>query len=139
MASETCRTPDKAECHDCGRPYGDEHGFPDLVVSHDAWAKISPTGDEGGLLCPSCMTKRAHDAGVTATARFTSGPFRSLTEREAEALNTILSCFMPLPDPPFDYETVPARVPADSYNIVWNILRRYRGESEIPIDEEGGS
>jgi hypothetical protein len=63
-------------CYDCGRPYGDEHGFPDLVVPHPVWTIISPTGDEGGLLCPSCMCKRAHEAGLQfIPARFTSGPF----------------------------------------------------------------
>ena len=65
---ESIATPDAEEpgvyCDDCGREYGDEHGFPDLVVPHDAWATISPTGDEGGLLCPSCLCKRAHDAGL---------------------------------------------------------------------------
>jgi hypothetical protein len=62
-------------CMDCGRKYGDEFGFPDLVVPCDIWAKISPTGHEGGLLCPSCMCRRAHDAGVKSLARFRSGPF----------------------------------------------------------------
>ncbi len=32
---------DGAACYDCGRPYGDEHGFPDLVIPHAAWAQIS--------------------------------------------------------------------------------------------------
>lgn len=63
-------------CYDCGRPYGDEYGFPDLVVPHEVWNNdISPTGDEGGLLCPSCMCKRAYDAGVQCVAVFRSGPF----------------------------------------------------------------
>lgn len=64
-------------CFDCGRQYGDEHGFPDLVVAHEVWnTAISPTGYEGGLLCPSCMCKRAYEAGLTGVpARFTSGPF----------------------------------------------------------------
>lgn len=63
-------------CHDCGRPYGDAHGFPDLVVPHAVWVRISPTGDEGGLLCPSCMCARATEAGLERVpARFTSGPF----------------------------------------------------------------
>lgn len=63
-------------CYDCGRRYGDEYGFPDLVVPNDVWAKISPRGDEGGLLCPSCMCRRASALGITAVpARFTSGPF----------------------------------------------------------------
>lgn len=81
-------------CYDCGRPYGDEHGFPDLVVPHDIWnAQLSPEGNEGGLLCPSCMCKRAHDAEVSCEAFFTSGPFATesrahlaarLAELEAE-------------------------------------------------------
>ena len=66
----------QACCMDCGRKYGDEFGFPDLVVPHDIWAKISPTGDSGGLLCPSCMCRRAHDAGLeNVRAVFRSGPF----------------------------------------------------------------
>lgn len=64
-------------CYDCGRPYGDEHGFPDLVVPHEVWNEhLSPVGHEGGLLCPSCMCARAHTAGLSGVpARFTSGPF----------------------------------------------------------------
>lgn len=63
-------------CFDCGREYGDEHGFPDLIVPDDVWLRISPKGDFGGLLCPSCICKRAHDAGLTKVeARFMSGPF----------------------------------------------------------------
>jgi len=62
-------------CHDCDRPYGDEHGFPDLVLPDDVWEKISPTGDEGGLLCPSCICKRLHDLGLRdVKASFRSGP-----------------------------------------------------------------
>ena len=62
-------------CADCGLRYGDEHGFPDLVVPDDVWKIISPGGHEGGLLCPSCLCRRAHDAGVTCKAQFNSGPF----------------------------------------------------------------
>lgn len=63
-----------AACNDCGRPYGDEHGFPDLVIPHDIWKRISPSGDEGGLLCPSCICGRLHAAGIETTGKFTSGP-----------------------------------------------------------------
>lgn len=70
----------KTGCHDCDRPYGNEHGFPDLVIPHHHWAKISPTGDEGGLLCPSCICKRLHDAGISGViGSFTSGPIRSVS------------------------------------------------------------
>lgn len=62
-------------CYDCGRKYGDAHGFPDLVVPDETWLKITPTGHGGGLLCPSCMCRRAHDAGLEhVPAVFKSGP-----------------------------------------------------------------
>jgi hypothetical protein len=62
-------------CYDCGRHYGDEFGFPDLVLPHDVWAKISPSGDEGGLLCPSCICRRAHALGMSGVpAMWASGP-----------------------------------------------------------------
>ena len=62
-------------CFDCSRPYGDEHGFPDLVVPHDVWKQISPTHDEGGLLCPSCICRRVAALGIECRAEFRSGPF----------------------------------------------------------------
>lgn len=67
--------PKAATCHDCGRHYGSAHGFPDLVVPNDVWEEISPTGDEGGLLCPSCLCRRAYEKGIECTAVFKSGPF----------------------------------------------------------------
>lgn len=67
-------------CYDCGRSYGDEHGFPDLIVPNDIWLRISPTGDYGGLLCPSCICKRLYDAGVqNCEASFMSGPIQSVS------------------------------------------------------------
>jgi hypothetical protein len=63
-----------ARCYDCGLPYDDD-GFCDVVVPHDVWAKISPTGDEGGLLCPTCIVRAAHRAGVKCRAMWCSGPF----------------------------------------------------------------
>lgn len=63
-------------CHDCGLLYSDR-GFADLVVANDVWAAISPTGHEGGLLCPTCMVRRAAMAGLDLPVRavFRSGPF----------------------------------------------------------------
>lgn len=63
-------------CNDCRRPYGDEYGFPDLVLPNDVWKKISPSGGDGGLLCPSCMCARATALGLKdVLAVFQSGPF----------------------------------------------------------------
>jgi hypothetical protein len=74
-------------CFDCGRPYGDEHGFPDLVIVNDLWRRISPTGDDCGVLCPSCICKRLHDIGVRqAYGSFMSGPVWAVERPVMEAL-----------------------------------------------------
>lgn len=78
-----------AACYDCGRLYGDEHGFPDLVVDDDIWEQLMPGSEGGGLLCPSCMCKRAHDLGLEVKAKFTSGPFMEVTI--SEAINNLVA------------------------------------------------
>lgn len=70
-----------ARCHDCLRPYGDEHGFPDLVIPDWAWLKISPKGNEGGLLCPSCICKRLNQQEIRCEGAFMSGPVISVSEQ----------------------------------------------------------
>ena len=65
-------------CYDCKRPYGAEHGFPDLIIPNWAWRQISPTGDNGGLLCPSCILARLEKAGLACEGAFMSGPFDSV-------------------------------------------------------------
>lgn len=72
-----------AKCYDCGLPYGDP-GFADLVVPNEAWLAMSPTGHEGGLLCPTCMVRAATVAGLDVMAVFRSGPFANAAE-SAEA------------------------------------------------------
>lgn len=67
-----------AHCDDCGRPYGNEHGFPDLIIEKEAWQRISPSGDDGGLLCPSCICARLAKAGIRTTGAFMSGPVESV-------------------------------------------------------------
>lgn len=63
-------------CYDCGRPYGNQYGFPDLIIPNDKWKAISPDGEGNGLLCPSCMCARAHVAKmISIPAVFQSGPF----------------------------------------------------------------
>lgn len=62
-------------CEDCGRPYGDEHGFPDLIVPAWIWEQLMPCRDGGGLLCPSCMCARAYKLDIHCLALFKSGPF----------------------------------------------------------------
>lgn len=66
-------------CQDCERPYGDEHGFPDLIIPFWAWKQISPSGDDGGLLCPSCICHRLAISGIRCEGAFMSGPVRSVS------------------------------------------------------------
>jgi hypothetical protein len=74
--------PSNGACLDCHRRYGDEHGFPDLIVPDDVWEAINPGSDGGGMLCPSCICARAYRAGVRAVAYFASGPFEQEAIRE---------------------------------------------------------
>lgn len=64
----------RGACADCGRRYGDEYGFPDLIIPDDAWTKISPRGNDGGLLCPSCICRRLSQQGIRCRGKFMSGP-----------------------------------------------------------------
>ena len=62
-------------CYDCGLPYGSD-AWADFVCDHDIWKQISPTGDEGGLLCVNCMNRRMVEKGLEDRfAHFKSGPF----------------------------------------------------------------
>lgn len=68
----------KVGCEDCGRAYG-SGGFPDLIITKEAWERISTTKDDGGLLCPSCICQRLHDAKMSQVeGAFMSGPIKSV-------------------------------------------------------------
>jgi hypothetical protein len=75
--------------YDCARPYGDA-GFQDLIIPNAWWRKISPTGDEGGLLCPCCIIRRLHDAGARSVpAAFMSGPLRTVSPELMETMRWV--------------------------------------------------
>ena len=77
-------------CNDCERPYGEEHGFPDLIIPNVYWRQISPRGDDSGLLCPSCICKRLYHAGIRGVAgAFMSGPIKSVSEHTMYALRRV--------------------------------------------------
>lgn len=78
-----------SRCHDCGRPYGDEHGFPDLIIPYWVWKQITPTRDDGGLLCPSCICKRLSERDIRCEGAFMSGPIISVTEPTMNALRRV--------------------------------------------------
>lgn len=78
-----------ARCADCGRQYGDEFGFPDLIIPYWAWKEISPTGDDGGLLCPSCICHRLETKGIRCEGAFVSGPINSIDRWTMHALRRV--------------------------------------------------
>lgn len=64
----------ESKCADCGLPY-DDPGFAEVVVPNDVWKQISPSGDEGGLLCPTCIVRACEVRGIETRALWRSGPF----------------------------------------------------------------
>lgn len=77
-----------ATCEDCERPYG-SGGFPDLIIPYEAWKAISTTGDDDGLLCPSCICKRLHDKGIRCEGAFMSGPIISVDQTTMRNLRRV--------------------------------------------------
>ena len=64
-----------AECYDCKLEYGSS-AWCDVVVRDEIWQQISPTGDEGGLLCFNCMVRRLAALGLeNVPFKIASGPF----------------------------------------------------------------
>jgi len=49
-------------CYDCGRPYGEDDWI-EAIIPDEIWNAISPTGNQGGILCIGCMAKRLKQAG----------------------------------------------------------------------------
>lgn len=77
-----------ARCCDCGLDYEDA-GFQDLIVSNDVWRRISSKGDDGGLLCPTCLIRALVKAGIKTEGSFMSGPIISITQSTMMALRQI--------------------------------------------------
>lgn len=77
-----CKCSRKLRCAGCGRPYSKG---PDLIIPDEAWMKIAPRSDGGGVLCPNCIHDRLEAAGFaigSVPARFTSGPMACVDEQE---------------------------------------------------------
>ena len=51
-----------AKCYDCGLNYQDS-GWIEAIIPDKVWNDISPTGDEGGILCITCIARRLVSRG----------------------------------------------------------------------------
>ncbi len=72
------------KCYDCGSPHGDARWI-ETNLPNDTWAQISPTGDEGGLLCIACISARCRKIGLEDVAVMLCGesPLRQVSVDEA--------------------------------------------------------
>jgi hypothetical protein len=78
-----------ASCYDCGRDYGGEHSYPDLIIPFWAWKQITPSTDDAGLLCPTCICLRLQERGIRCVGAFVSGPIDSITETQMNILRRV--------------------------------------------------
>lgn len=63
-----------AKCYDCGLEC-ESPAWVDVVVPNDIWRLISPTHDEGGLLCFNCINARLRELDLcNIPFRIASGP-----------------------------------------------------------------
>ncbi len=62
-------------CYGCKLSY-DSSAWADIVVPDSIWLLISPTGNEGGLLCFNCMNARLSKLELrNVPMHIASGPF----------------------------------------------------------------
>ncbi len=54
----------KTKCYDCGLLYGSD-GWIEAIIPDNVWNIISPTKDEGGILCISCISKKLTEKGLS--------------------------------------------------------------------------
>ena len=50
-------------CYDCGLEYGGDSWI-EAIIPDKVWNKISPTGNQGGILCISCIAKRLRKLNI---------------------------------------------------------------------------
>jgi hypothetical protein len=66
--------PNPLACYQCLLRYGGGHWI-EAVVANDVWERISPTGNEGGILCINCMADRLQRLGLhDVPVKLTAGP-----------------------------------------------------------------
>jgi hypothetical protein len=63
--------PGGERCQDCGRSYPLWHAEGDL------WDRVQ--GNRGGLLCPSCFSRRARESGLSVEFRAVPFPYERVS------------------------------------------------------------
>ena len=100
-------------CFDCGLLYTEMH---DLIIPLSAWKRISPTGNEGGLLCANCICGRLHEVGISnVPAAFMSGPLRTISSELMTVLRQTENLMLKTDAEP-EPEPLPEPLPNANYN-----------------------
>ena len=80
-------------CYDCKRPYSDGTWPGDMLIQDSLWLDISPTGHEGGILCPSCIVKALLEkTGRTAAVVIVMDEDEVYRTRDLDELHNKLKC-----------------------------------------------
>jgi len=61
-----------AGCYECGLDYQDP-GWIEAIIPDKIWNEISPTGDQAGLLCITCISRRLVKKGYKRVPVWLSG------------------------------------------------------------------
>ena len=72
-----------ARCYDCGLDYQDP-GWIEAIIPDQVWNDISPTKDQGGILCITCISRRLVKGGYKKVPVWLLGtePLRPAGEAE---------------------------------------------------------
>lgn len=77
-------------CYDCGLAYGSE-GWIEAIIPNEVWRAISPTGDEGGILCITCIARRLRRRGYDHKVRVNLCGTELLRQPNDEEYNAVCS------------------------------------------------
>jgi len=77
-----------AKCYDCGLNYTDP-GWIEAIIPDKIWNEISPTGDQGGILCIICISRRLVKKGYRRIPVWLCGtePLRSMNGDPGNEIN----------------------------------------------------
>lgn len=77
-------------CYDCGKEYGGDDWI-EAIIPDKIWNKISPTKNQGGILCISCIARRLKKAGYDNVPVFLCGtePLKAIEGDPAEHIDIL--------------------------------------------------
>ena len=80
-----------AGCYDCGLSYTDP-GWIEAIIPDKVWNQISPTGDQAGLLCITCISRRLRAKGYKRIPVWLCGtePLRPIPRDPGDGVNFVV-------------------------------------------------